>query len=89
MARAVIDQWENEYISPPVLSMARVMIAQWDNECISLSVFSVAWVMIAQWENAVYLTACSLHGPGHDSSVFFLVEAYLSDGIYAKGLSSR
>jgi len=37
----------------------------------------------------VYLTACSLHGPGHDSSVFFLVEAYLSDGIYAKGLSSR
>jgi len=41
MARAVIDQWENEYISPPVLSVARVMIAQWENECISLSILSM------------------------------------------------
>jgi len=49
--------------------MARVMIAQWENECISLSVLSMARVMIAQWGEWMYLTVCSLHSPGHDSSV--------------------
>ena len=41
----MIAQWENEYISPFVLSMARVMIAQWENECISLSVLSMPWAL--------------------------------------------
>ena len=47
----MMAQWENEWISLPVLSVARAMIAQWENEWISLSVLSVARAMMAHWEN--------------------------------------
>jgi len=54
----MIAQWENECISPSVLSMVRVVIAQWENECILLSVLSIARVqfpVVAEYYKRFFL----------------------------------
>ena len=53
VARVMIAQWENECISPSVLSVARVTIVQQENQCISLSVLSMARVVIARWDSSL------------------------------------